>query len=72
MLFIFWKGGENVRITKDMLLLQISKEDDKLLDFVHSDPKIDPRKLTVKELTELLEAFKTMYELFRKCSVKRR
>ena len=61
-----------MRITKNDILNEINKVDSQLLKFADSKPKLDPNKLTVKELTELLEAFKTVYKLFKKCSVKRR
>ena len=55
-------------MTKIQLLKKIGEVDDRLLSFHSKKPKIDPLKLKKTELEQLLDAFETMDELFRKCS----
>ena len=53
------------------LLKKISNVDDKLLDLCDRKKyKLHPEKLTYKDLNRLLNAFKTVYELFYKCADK--
>lgn len=52
------------------ILRKIKDVDDKMLEFTKTNPKIHPDKLTCKDLQRLLEAFKTVYELFDKCADK--
>lgn len=52
------------------LIERVSKEDDKLLKLTSGGAKFEPWKLTCKDLKRLLEAFKTLNEIFSKCIVK--
>lgn len=57
-------------MTKMQLFKRLKEVDDRILLFFNKKPKIDPRKLKKAELERLLDAFETMDELFRKCSIK--
>ncbi len=55
-------------MTKAQIIKKIWDVDEKLLDFFDKKPKLDPLKLKKVELERLMEAYKTFYELFLKCS----
>ena len=51
------------------VIRKISDEDKKLLGLCDNKKyMLHPEKLTMKDLKRLLDAFKTMYELFYKCA----
>ena len=56
-------------MTKLQILQKISEVDDKILNWYNEKPRINPTVLKKAELERLLDAFKTIYELFEKCTV---
>ena len=50
-------------MTKLELLEKLNEADRKLLDFYNTKPLLHPEVLTNKELTDLIKAFETVYEL---------
>ena len=55
-------------MTKLQILEKIGEVDDRLLAFCDMKPKINPMNLKKVELERILDAFKTIEELFIKCS----
>ena len=55
-------------MTKLELLEKLKEADRKLLDFYNTKPRLHPEVLTNKELTDLIKAFETIYELSVKAS----
>ena len=50
-------------MTKLELLEKLNEADRKLLDFYNTKPRLHAEALTNKELTDLIKAFETVYEL---------
>lgn len=59
-------------MTKFEIIEEIEKADNELLDWLNSNPKINPMKLKKVELMSLLGSIRTIKTLFEKCQVKRR